>query len=104
MPPMPRPLEAAGWAKAQASGDLIPLEEKAETLSRRVVNFHLTPEGLLAYRIPVPYVTPPVAQHSDTLAWSSLWALAQGLAVRSSTVLEPEVPRPACACRQGGPS
>lgn len=27
-----------------------------------------------------------------------------GLAVRSSTVLEPEVPRPACACRQGGPS
>jgi hypothetical protein len=85
---MSRELEELGLRQALQAGDLRPLEEKAALLLEHTVDHHLTAEGLLAYRRPFPYAGKPIASHSDTLAWTALWAASQALSFRVSGDLQ----------------
>jgi hypothetical protein len=81
--PMPREVEAAGRSRAESWGDWIPLAEKERALHELLWQHFVTPEGLLAYRVPLPYADPPRALFADTKGWSSMWAVGEVLRARA---------------------
>ena len=90
--PMPVEVEAYGRQVADQRGDLVPLREKADRLEQLMVDHHLTPEGVFAYRVAYPYKDGPAeADHGDAMAWGALWATAEALRYRVTG--EPEAAR-----------